>query len=272
MTFFQVYFNIIDMITIKNKNDIKLLREGGQILAGVLKEVSGMVKPGITTGDLEKRACELIKKAGGRPAFKFYKTHKGAKPFPTALCTSINSEVVHGPAIPARGLQEGDIIGIDVGMEWPSKNGRYTDMAVTMPVGKINSSTQKLVDVTRESLEKAISEVKAGNHLNDIGKAIEYYVKANGFSVVRDLVGHGVGYGVHEEPQVPHFDISDGEMPNHELKAGMVIAIEPMVNMGDFKIDVLDDGFTIATADKSLSAHFEHTILVTDDGCEVLTR
>lgn len=259
------------MITIKNENDIKLLREGGKALSKILAQVLKMVEPGVSTAQLEEKACELIEKAGGRPSFKYFKTHKGAKPFPTALCTSVNNEIVHGPALPARILKEGDIVGVDVGMEWPAKNGRYTDMSFTVPVGKINGNTEKLLEVTRRSLEKAIEKIKPGNTLNDIGKTIGDYVAANGFSVVRDLVGHGVGYGVHEEPQIPHFDISNGELENHALKAGMVLAVEPMVNMGGHGIVVMDDGFTIATADDSLSAHYEHTILVTEDGCEVLT-
>ncbi|MCK5416411.1 type I methionyl aminopeptidase [Candidatus Parcubacteria bacterium] len=260
------------MITIKNENDIKLLRKGGKILSSVLREVSGLVEPGVDTMQLENLACELIKKAGGRPAFKYYKTHKKAKPFPTALCTSINNEIVHAPAIPARELKNGDIVGIDVGMEWPAKNGRYTDMSVTVIVGKVDENIQKLLKVTKESLKRAIAQVKQGNTLNDIGKAVENYVKPNGYGIVRDLVGHGVGYAVHEDPQVPNFDISNGEMENFTLKSGMVIAIEPMVNMGGWQIEVLDDGFTIVTADGSLSAHFEHTILVTENGCEVITK
>ena len=145
-------------------------------------------------------------------------------------------------------------------------------MSVTVIVGKVDENIQKLLKVTKESLKRAIAQVKQGNTLNDIGKAVENYVKPNGYGIVRDLVGHGVGYAVHEDPQVPNFDISNGEMENFTLKSGMVIAIEPMVNMGGWQIEVLDDGFTIVTADGSLSAHFEHTILVTENGCEVITK
>lgn len=284
------------MIIIKTKKEIEIIRYGGKILAGILKKLTAKVEPGITTGYLEKMACELIKKAGGRPSFKGYKPMRDAQGFPTALCTSINNEIVHGPALPSRRLNSGDIIDIDIGMEHPTyatfsaeamdvkkatvgklinkesgMGGYYTDMSVTVPVGKISKEARKLINTTRKSLELAIKQVKPGNSLNDIGRAIQQCAEAVGFSVVRDLVGHGVGIAVHEEPQVPNYEINDNSMDNIILKAGMVIAIEPMVNVGGWKIKTVDDGFTIVTADGSLSAHFEHTVAVTEKGCEVLT-
>lgn len=261
------------MIILKTDNEIRIMREGGKILAGILKRIGEMVKPGATTGELEEAACELIEKAGGRPAFKGYAGHD-APPYPTALCTSINNEVVHAPALPSRTLKSGDIIGIDVGMEYPfgkGKHGYYTDMAATYAVGKISKDAKRLMAVTKKSLNLAIGQVKPGNGLNDIGKAVQSYVEKEGFSIVRELVGHGVGTEVHEDPQVPNYEIFD-ESENCVLKSGMTIAIEPMVNMGGWRVKFCRDGFTVATYDGGLSAHFEHTVAVTKTGCEVLTR
>ena len=263
------------MILLKKDKEIKKLREGGKILASVLTQVAAIVKPGVTTADLEDLACRLIAEAGGRPSFKGYQTSIDDTPFPTALCTSINNEIVHGPALPARILKEGDIIGIDVGMEYPYKKGQdgfYTDMAITVAVGEISPDVQKLIDVTKHSLELAIAAAQPGKYLSDIGRAVQTYVEANGYSVVRDLVGHGVGYAVHEDPQVPNYEIRQNSIDNHELKPGMVIAIEPMVNMGKHHIKTKSKEWAIFTADDSLSAHFEHTIAVTEKGNEILTR
>lgn len=254
---------------IKTKKQIEGIRESCQKLALIFVELEKMVKPGTTTADLEEAACRMIKDFGGRPAFKNYKTHKGARPFPSALCTSINHEIVHGPALPSRVLKEGDIIGVDAGMEL---NGYYSDMARTIAVGKISSQAKKLLSVTKASLDLGIEQIKPGNTLNHIGTAIQNYVEANGMSVVRDLVGHGVGLDVHEDPQIPHYAIKESGLPNVKLQAGMVLAIEPMVNLGDWPIADAPDGFTFITADKSLSAQFEDTILVTENGHEILTR
>jgi len=274
------------MITIKTKEEIKLLREGGKILSNVLTQVCKMAKPGISTEALENLACELIEKAGGRPAFKNYEVFAGEY-YPTALCTSINEEVVHAPAIPGRTLKDGDIIGLDIGMEYPigekAKNvkiknkysklgGYYTDMSRTVAIGKIDKKAKKLMDVTKKSLEIAIKLVKPGNTLNDIGSAIQKYVESHGFSVVEDLVGHGVGHKVHEDPQVFNYDFSDMQIEDTVLKAGMVIAIEPMVNMGGYEIETGDDNFSIITKDRSLSAHYEHTIAITEKGHIVITE
>jgi len=263
------------MIIIKTEKEIATMREGGKKLAQILKKLISEVKPGITTLDLENMACDLISEAGGRPSFKGHKTMLDTKAFPTALCTSINNEIVHAPAIPARKLNEGDIIGIDVGMEYPygkDARGYYTDMAAAVGVGKVGKEVKKLMQVTEKSLNLAIKKVKPGNTINDIGKTVQKYVKAEGFSVVRDLVGHGVGTAVHEDPQVPNFEIVGKKVKKIFLEPGMTIAIEPMVNIGDSGVESLDDGFTIVTSDGSLSAHFEHTVAVTEKGCEILTK
>lgn len=263
------------MTTIKSEKEIEILKEGGKILANIIKKIISEIKPGITTGQLEDLACSLIKKAGGRPSFKEYKTKEDNKPFPTALCISVNDEVVHVPATPSRRLNIGDIVGIDLGIEYPfeeGKKGFYTDMAVTVPVGKISKEAKKLIKTTKKSLDLAIKKIKPGNTLNDIGKTIEQFVEKQGFSVVRDLVGHGVGYDVHEDPQIPNFAIEGKIFENIILKPGMVLAIEPMVNVGSYEIKNAPDGFSIKTADGSLSAHFEHTIIVTEDGCEIATK
>jgi methionyl aminopeptidase len=260
------------MIIIKTKKEIEIIREGGKKLAVILKKIGKLIKPGVSTGILEELACELIKEAGGRPSFKGYKTMLDSKAYPTALCTSINDEVVHAPAKPARILNPGDIIGIDIGMEYPygqDLRGYYTDMAFTFPVGKISDRTAKLLKVTKRSLDTAIKQVRPGASLNNIGRAVQSIAEKEGFAVVRDLVGHGVGMAVHEEPQIPNYDI--GEIDNVILKPGMVLAIEPMVNAGGYRIKNSRDGFTILTADGSLSAHFEHTVAVTEKGYEILT-
>jgi len=272
-----------NMITIKKDNEIELLRQGGKILGQILKQLIAEVKPGITTGHLEQMADFLIKKSGGRSSFKGFKSDKDDKPFPTVLCTNINDEVVHAPSLPSRELKSGDIINIDVGMEFPYyaprsgsmgsksvKRGYYTDMAATVAVGKVSREAQKLIKVTKQALILGIKQVRPGNSLNNIGKAIEQYVKANNFSVVRDLVGHGVGYELHEDPQIPNYDLSYSK--KIILKPGMVLAIEPMVNTGDWQIRDGFDSLTILTADGSLSAQFEHTVLVTENGYEILTK
>jgi len=263
------------MITIKSKQEIKALREGGKILAGILEKIAKKVKPGITTADLEKMACDLIIRAGGRPSFKGYQSLLDDKPFPTALCASINNEIVHAPALSGRALADGDIIGLDLGMEYPYKKGRdgyYTDMAVTVGVGKIEKEAAELIAVTREALERAIKKIKPGNTINDIGRTIQQFAEGRGYAVVRELVGHGVGYDVHEEPRVPNYEVPEKSPENVVLKPGMVLAVEPMVNRGGWKVKTGPDDFTILTADGSLSAHFEHTVAVTEEGCLVITK
>lgn len=264
------------MITIKSQEAIEQLIIGGKILGNILHKLSAMVKPGVSTGELEEAACRLIKEAGGRPAFKNYRGSKKEKAFPTALCTSINNEVVHAPAFPSRILENGDIIGIDVGMEYPcglNQKGYYTDTAMTVAVGNISLDARRLINVTKEALNRAIEQAKPRKTLWDIGAAVQSHVETNGFSVVRSLVGHGVGYAVHEDPQIPNYIAPGIETKKIILKPGMVIAIEPMVNMGGSEVDFgARDDFSITTHDHSLSAHFEHTIIITEEGNIVATQ
>jgi methionyl aminopeptidase len=275
------------MITFKTREEMEILRAGGKILARILKQIAGEVRPGANTEDLENLAVKLIDKAGGRPSFKNYEVANG-RFFPTALCASVNNEIVHGLPVPGRALKNGDIIGLDLGMEWPvagpaalkfkRKNryseggGFFTDMTVTVPVGKISKEAKKLIKAAKKSLEIAISLAKPGNTLNAIGMAVENYVNAQGFSVVKDLVGHGVGHGVHEEPEVFNYEFASYGIRDTVLKSGMVIAIEPMVNMGKSGTKTGSDGFSIITADGSLSAHFEHTVAITEKGNIVITE
>lgn len=257
-----------EIVTIKSSEEIAVIKKGGRLLGNILQQLAKMVKPGITTGDLETKAEELIKKAGGRPSFKGYRS-KNEKPFPCVLCTSVNEEVVHAAPLPPRILKNGDIVGIDIGMEWPAKKGFYTDTAVTVAVGKIDKKNKKLIEATREALRIGIKAVKPGNKISDIGRAIENFVRPFGYGIVRDLVGHGVGYAVHEAPRIPNF--YDRNLTPIEIKEGMVLAIEPMITLGDWKIAEGTDGFSIKTADGSWTAHFEHTVAATKRGCEVVT-
>jgi len=261
---------------IKTPEQIEGIRKSCQLLAEVMEQVLALVKPGVSTGELEDLACKLIDDFGGRPAFKGYQTHKNAKPFPSALCLSVNHEIVHAPAYPSRELKSGDIIGIDMGMEYPfvpgGSRGYFSDMARTAIVGQTDPETEILVKTTKESLDLGLAQIKPGNSLNDLGTAIQNHVEARGFAVVRDLVGHGVGLDVHEEPQIPHYKISESGLPDVQLRPGMVLAIEPMVNLGDWRIKTGRDGFTFESKDGSMSAHFEDTVLVTETGHEILTR
>lgn len=246
------------MIVIKSSHEHQLMRQAGRIVAIVLKELEAKIKPGITTKELDVIADTTILKLGGIPAFKGY----GG--FPASICTSVNEEVVHG--IPGnRVLQEGDIISIDAGAFY---GGYCGDAARTFAVGEISPVAQKLLQVTKEALDMGIAMAKPGNRLTDIGHAIQTHVELNGFSVVRQFVGHGIGRKMHEEPQVPNFG-PPGRGPR--LKAGMALAIEPMVNTGHFPVRVLSDNWTVVTEDGSLSAHFEDTVFITEDGYEVLT-
>lgn len=275
------------MVKPKKQEEIEVLAEGGRILGEVLACVASMVRPGVSTGELEESALRMISERGGRPAFKDLFLFN-EKYFPTALCTSVNEEIVHAPASPSRVLKEGDIISIDVGMEYPlngkllsgksaprnphsGQGGFYTDTAVTVPVGGVGDEIKHLINTTRLSLQAGIEAVRPGLSLSELGKSIQEVAENECFGVVRELVGHGVGYDVHEDPQVPNYRITDKSLKNEILKPGMVLAIEPMVTMGDYNIRVADNGFTILTADNSLSAHFEHTIAVTGKGCRVIT-
>lgn len=252
------------MVSLKSAAEIDVLRTGGKILAGVLEIIRQRVAPGITTRELDTLARELIAERGGEPSFLSY----GKPSYPAALCTSVNDQVVHG--VPNDYiLQEGDIVGLDLGLRYPCKTGLYTDVAITVAVGKISAQAKDLIQVTKQALNIWTNNIKAGRRLNEIAQRVEKYVEAQGFSVVRDLVGHGVGYEVHEDPQIPNYYI---ENFNLELKEGMVLALEPMVTAGDYRVRTLKDGWTVVTRDHSLCAHFEHTVAVTSRGCEILTQ
>ncbi|MDX9893148.1 MAG: type I methionyl aminopeptidase [Patescibacteria group bacterium] len=258
------------MITIKKPEEVAVIRQGGQILAQILRELLNQSKVGVTTREIDELAEKMIIEAGGLPAFKNYPSDGSSPPFPSTVCASVNQQLVHTPPSDYR-LQDGDIFTIDIGMEYPAKGrGFFTDMAFTVAVGKVPKLTKKLLTVTQESLMRGIQQVRPGNHISDISKAVQHYVEQHGFSVVRQLVGHGVGYEVHEEPRIPNF--YDPRQTDFELQPGMVLAIEPMVNIGEAAVDFLSDGWTVVTADNSLCAHFEHTVAVTERGVEILTR
>jgi methionyl aminopeptidase len=246
------------MIILKSKSEIEKLAVACHIVAEVLELVVRAVRPGVTTLELDALAERNIRARGALPAFKGYRG------FPNTLCASINEQVVHG--IPSkRRLKAGDIIGLDLGAKW---EGYYGDAAVTVPVGEVSIGTQCLLATAREALYLGIKEVSPGKHLSDISHAIQRHAETRGYSVVRAFVGHGIGTALHEEPQVPNFG-PPGRGPR--LKVGMVLAIEPMVNVGHADVEILEDGWTVVTADGQLSAHFEHTVAITDDGPQILT-
>ena len=246
------------MINIRSPREIEQLRNANTIVAEVFHHLKGKVIPGITTRELDQMAEEHIRSRGAVPAFKGYRG------FPATLCVSINEEVVHG--IPnQRKLKEGDILSIDVGV---NRNGYFGDAAVTLPVGEVDLEARRLIEVTERSLYIGIEKAKAGNRLFDISFAIQQWVESHGFSVVRDFVGHGIGKSLHEEPQIPNFG-SPHQGPR--LEKGMVFALEPMVNEGTYEVRVLSDAWTVVTADGKRSAHFEHTIVLTDGGAEILS-
>lgn len=246
------------MIIIKNDNEVSLMRKAGKIVGETLLLLENEIKPGITTAELDKIAEEFITKHGAKPSFK------GLYGFPSSLCISVNEQVIHG--IPGEYmLKDGDIVSIDCGA---CIDGFHGDAARTFPVGNISSDAQKLIDITKESFFKGIEYAKVGNKLGDVSHEIQSYVEAAGFSVVRDFVGHGIGANVHEDPNVPNFGKA-GIGP--DLVKGMVLAIEPMVNIGNHKVKTLRNGWTIVTRDSSLSAHYENTVAILSDGPEILT-
>ena len=246
------------MIELKSEREIRIIRENGRIIGLTLSYLKEKIRPGIKTIELDKFAEEFIVKRNAIPAFKGYHGYPGN------ICTSINDEVVHG--IPGeRVLKEGEIISVDIGV---LKNGFYADGAWTFPIGEISDQTKRLLEVTLKSLEAGISQAIAGKRLGDISYAVQFLAERNGFSVVRDLTGHGIGRQMHEDPPVPNFGSPGTGLL---LKEGMILAIEPMVNAGGYEIKTLEDNWTVVTLDGSLSAHFEHTIAVTQDGPEILT-
>lgn len=247
------------MIEIKSESEIDVIRQAGRIVSDTIKDIREYVKCGVKTSELDERARDTIIKKGGLPAFKGYRG------YPSNICTSINEEVVHG--IPSqRVLKEGDIISIDLGVRY---EGYFADAAVTLACGKINKALLHLIDVTKIALYLGIQCATAGRRVSDISYAVQRYVESEGFSVVRSFVGHGIGSQLHEEPQVPNFGKPG---LGARLKKGMVLAIEPMVNMGTYEVEILPNGWTAITKDRKPSAHFEHTVCVTDGEAEILTK
>ena len=248
------------MIICKSAAEIEKLRRSGRMVRQVLGEIREQVRPGMTTLDLEKIVARRFKELGARSAFKGYRG------YPCVLCASVNDEIIHGIPSDRRPLKEGDILSLDTGVVL---DGYFGDSAITVPVGAISEAAQRLMNVTEEALELALDKVRLGNRLGDVYATVQHYAEKNGYSVVREFVGHGIGKAMHEEPQIPNFG-----QPGHGplLKEGMVLAIEPMVNAGEPGVRVLDDHWTAVTADGKLSAHFEHMVAVTQNGPDVLTR
>lgn len=246
-------------VILKTTDEILLMQDANQIVAETLSLLEQMVEPGISTQELDKAAEELCRKRKGVPAFKGYRG------FPASLCVSINEEVVHGIPSRKRKLKKGDILSVDFGVQY---KGFFGDSAITIPVGKIDSEKDRLLKVTQKSLELAIDQVQVGNRIADISKAVQDHVEKNRFSVVRQFVGHGIGSSLHEGPEIPNY-VQSGTSPR--VLSGMVLAIEPMVNIGTHKVKVLRDGWTVVTADRKVSAHFEHSIAATEEGPVILS-
>jgi len=255
------------MIVIKTRAELEKMRRSGLLVYEILHSLGDMVTEGISTWDLEVAAVKMMQDAGAKPAFKGYYVPAAGERFKYVLCTSVNEEIVHGMPNPKRILKKGDIVSIDTGV---SLEGYFGDSALTVPVGEVSEQTKKLLAVTRDSLELAIDKVREGNRLFDICGTVQEYVEKNGFSIVREYVGHGIGTQLHEEPQVPNY--VDKRNENPRLREGMVLAIEPMVNAGRPDAKVLKDKWTAVAKDGSYSAHFEHCVAVTKDGPWVLTR
>jgi methionyl aminopeptidase len=246
-------------ISIKTEKEITLMRESGRILAKVMEELTQMVRPGISTLDIDKKCAEIIKEYHCTPSFLNYNG------YPASVCISVNSEVVHGIPKKSRILQEGDIVSLDCGVIY---QGFHSDAARTVAVGEISEEAKRLIEVTEKSFYEGIKYAKEGHHLHEISEAIQTYVESFGYSVVRDLVGHGIGRNLHEEPQIPNFR---QKRRGPKLAAGMTLAIEPMVNVGRYDVYWEDDDWTVVTADGSLSAHYENTVLITNGEPELLT-
>lgn len=255
------------MIVRRSSVELEKLRKSGLLVYRILQDLKAMVAEGVSTQDLEAVAEKMISDAGAKPAFKGYYSQAAGTKYPFVLCTSVNEEVVHGMPSAKRKLRSGDIVSIDTGVQL---DGYYGDSAVTVAVGEVNDSVKRLLKVTEESLELAIDQVRAGNRLFDVSGTVERHVVSNGFSVVRDFVGHGIGTSLHEEPQIPNYVDRRGENPR--LRPGMVLAIEPMVNSGKPETKVLSDRWTAVARDGSYSAHFEHMVAVTENGPWVLSR
>jgi methionyl aminopeptidase len=247
------------MIRLKNQEQLERIRASCKLLSGALAKIKPMISPGVRTIEIDAVVREFIEKGGGRPAFLHYQG------YPNSICISINDEVIHG--IPGnRKLKEGDIVGLDCGVDL---NGFFSDAAITMPVGTIPKEAMDLVETTRTCLEAGLKAIKIGGRIHDISRAVARIAKENGYGIVREFCGHGVGFALHEDPQIPNY-VSPG--PNPRIQPGMVFAIEPMINLGTGSVSILDDGWTVVTDDGRLSAHFEHTVAVLEDRYEILTE
>jgi methionyl aminopeptidase len=246
------------MVRLKNTDELKRIRDAGRILAHTLDTVKQMVEPGITTGELDAAGRDYIERHGGSPAFLGYMN------YPASLCISINQEVIHGIPGP-RKLRNGDLVSIDVGVEY---QGCYADAAVSVAVGSVNSEVAKLMSVTEECLNRGIAQARNGNRVQHISRVVQEVADAHGYGIVRQFCGHGVGFSQHEDPQIPNYV---GRGPNPRLKSGMVLAIEPMICIGNGDVQILDDDWTVVTSDTSISAHYEHTVAVYPDHTEIMT-
>jgi methionyl aminopeptidase len=246
------------MVRLKNRDELKRIRDAGRILAHALETVKKMVEPGITTAELDAAGRDHIERQGGVPSFLGYMD------YPASLCISINQEVIHGIPGP-RKLRPGDIVSIDVGVEY---QGCYADAAVSVPVGTVNPDVARLMSVTQECLNRGIAQAKNGNRVQHISHAVQELAEAHGYGIVRQFCGHGVGFSQHEDPQIPNYV---GRGPNPRLKSGMVLAIEPMICLGDGEVRILDDDWTVVTSDAAVSAHFEHTVALFPDHTEIMT-
>lgn len=254
------------MIKIKTQKEIEIMRDGGRKLASVMLKLENKVLPGVSTWEIDQLAEKEIEKLGGKPSFKGYGAQDG-NPFPSTICASVNDEIVHG--IPSKSviLREGDVFKIDIGMKY---KGMHTDMARSFAVGKVNEKKMKIISVARESFYRGVETMHPGSMISEYSKAVQQYVEKNGLSVVRDLVGHGIGAELHEDPQIPNY--YQKRAHNFMLQSGMVFALEPMINDGTYFVNVGEDGWVFKTEDGGLSAHWENTVLVTDDGIDILTE
>lgn len=254
------------MIFLKSRQEIEIMRTANRIVSEILLELRGQIKPGISTGEIDKISFDLIRKKGARSAFKGYQIRNGVTPFPATICVSLNNEIVHGIPSTQKIIRDGDVVSLDFGVIYKDF---YGDAAVTFSLGKTEARVQQLIQTTADALEVGIAQAKVGNRLGDVSAAIQERVEQDGFSVVRDFVGHGVGRRLHEDPPVPNYGVRDRGV---RLREGMVIAIEPMVNIGGPDVAMKSDGWTAVTKDGSISAHFEHSIAITEKGPEVLSR
>ncbi|MEM0995656.1 MAG: type I methionyl aminopeptidase [Bacteroidota bacterium] len=255
----------VGQVILKTQEEIELIRESALLVGKTLGEVSKLIKPGVETISLDRRAEEFIRDHGGVPAFKDYRSSLDTDPFPYTLCVSVNDEIVHGMPGEKKYLDEGDIVAVDCGVYM---NGYYGDCAYTFAIGEVNSRRKRLMRVTEESLYKGLEKAVEGNYLGDISNAIQRHVELHGYTIVREMVGHGIGKNLHEPPEVPNYG---RRRSGAKLKEGMVIAVEPMVNLGRRKIKFGSDGWTVVTADGHPSAHYEHTVAIGKDKCDILS-